>query len=50
MTFNQSLSRLVKAGKITVEDAVAASDNADALKLELRGISKGARVGSAAPY
>lgn len=50
MTFNQSLSRLVKAGKITIEEALSASDNADGLKLELRGINKGTRVAAAAPY
>lgn len=48
-TFNQALARLVKAGKVNVEDALAASDNADGLKLELRGIVTGARVGYEAP-
>jgi len=41
-TFNQSLRTLFKNGLITYEDAMAAADNPDELKLELRGISKGA--------
>ena len=45
-TFNQALSKQIKAGKVAVEDALAASDNPEALKLELRGISKGTRVGA----
>ncbi|MCE9635961.1 MAG: PilT/PilU family type 4a pilus ATPase [Planctomycetes bacterium] len=45
-SFNQSLAKLVKAGKVNVEDALGASDNADGLKLELRGIVRGARVGT----
>jgi len=44
-TFNQSLTRLVRAGAVDVEDALAASDHPDGLKLELRGIVKGARAG-----
>lgn len=44
-TFNQALAKLIKAGKVAVEDALGASDNPDGLKLELRGIVKGARVG-----
>lgn len=43
MTFNQSLVRLVKLKAISLEDAMAAADNPDELKLELRGISKGTR-------
>lgn len=53
MTFNQSLAKLIRAGKVTVEDAMTASDNADGLKMELRGINKGTRMGQfegAAPY
>ena len=41
MTFNQSLIRLFEAGNITLEDALAASDNADELKMQMRGITKG---------
>jgi len=44
-TFNQSLRSLYKSGLITYEDAMAAADNPDELKLELRGISKGAAAG-----
>jgi twitching motility protein PilT len=44
-TFNQSLRHLYKHGLITYEDAMAAADNPDELKLELRGISKGAATG-----
>ena len=32
-------------GKIGLEDALAASDNPDEVKLEMRGIMKGARAG-----
>jgi twitching motility protein PilT len=45
MTFNQSLVRLLRLGKIGLEDALGASDNPDELKLEMRGILKGARAG-----
>jgi twitching motility protein PilT len=45
MTFNQSLIRLLRLGKIGLEDALASSDNPDELKLEMRGIMKGARAG-----
>lgn len=44
MTFNQSLIRLFRAGHISLEDALAASDNADDLKMHVRGITQG--VGS----
>jgi twitching motility protein PilT len=55
MTFNQSLARLIRANKVAVEDAMAASDNPEGLKLELRGINKGTRMtqfmdGTATPY
>jgi twitching motility protein PilU len=40
-TFNQSLRGLMDAGLITVEDALAASDNPEELRLAMRGISKG---------
>jgi twitching motility protein PilT len=43
MTFNQSLVRLLRLGKIGLEEAVAASDNPDELKLEMRGILTGGR-------
>jgi twitching motility protein PilT len=49
MTFNQSLVRLLRMGKIGLEDALAASDNPDELKLEMRGILKGARAGQFDP-
>jgi twitching motility protein PilT len=41
-TFHQSIVQLYKDGLITYEDAMGAADNPDELKLELRGISKGA--------
>jgi len=41
-TFQQSLVHLHDEGLISYEDAMAAADNPDELKLELRGISKGA--------
>lgn len=40
-TFNQSLCDLYVNGKITLEEARAASDNADDLELQIRGIRKG---------
>lgn len=42
MTFNQSLIRLFQAGNINLEDALAASDNPDDLKMQMRGITQGA--------
>jgi twitching motility protein PilT len=42
MTFNQSLIRLFEAGNITLEDALASSDNPEELKLQMRGITRGA--------
>jgi Tfp pilus assembly ATPase PilU len=44
MTFNQSLIRLFQAGNISLEDALAASDNPDDLKMQMRGITQGAVV------
>jgi twitching motility protein PilT len=41
-TFHQSLLYLYRDGYISYEDAMAAADNPDELKLELRGITKGA--------
>ncbi|MFN7590738.1 MAG: type IV pilus twitching motility protein PilT [Planctomycetota bacterium] len=41
MTFNQSLIRLFQAGNISLEDALAASDNPDDLKMQMRGITQG---------
>jgi twitching motility protein PilT len=41
MTFNQSLIRLFEAGNITLEDALASSDNPDELKMQMRGITRG---------
>ncbi len=40
-TFNQSLVQLVRLGLIDYEDALAAADSPDELKLALRGITKG---------
>ncbi len=42
MTFNQSLIRLFQAGNISLEDALASSDNPDDLKMQMRGITQGA--------
>jgi twitching motility protein PilT len=42
MTFNQSLIRLFEAGNIALEDALASSDNPEELKLQMRGITRGA--------
>jgi len=39
-TFNQSLVKLVKAGKISEDDAKTFSDNKDEFSLELRGIKR----------
>lgn len=44
-TFNQSLKVLYTQGLITMEDAFAAADNPDELKLELRGIIRGTKSG-----
>ena len=47
-TFNQSLRGLVEEGLIDYEDALAAADSPEELKLAMRGISKGLRtVGNA---
>ncbi len=40
-TFNMSLKTHIDAGRISVDDALAASDNPDDLKLALRGVTKG---------
>ena len=42
MSFNQSLIRLFQAGNISLEDALASSDNPDELKMQMRGITQGA--------
>ena len=42
MTFNQSLIRLFEAGNISLEDALASSDNPEELKMQMRGITRGA--------
>ena len=44
-TLNQSLKGLYEKEHITIEDALAAADNEDELKLELRGIKKGSSTG-----
>ncbi len=49
MTFNQSLIRLFEAGNISLEDALAASDNPDELKLQMRGITSGGRAAFGTP-
>ncbi len=41
MTFNQSLIRLFQSGNVSLEDALAASDNPDDLKMQMRGITQG---------
>jgi len=41
-TFHQSIVKLYRDSLITYEDALSAADNPDELKLELRGITKGA--------
>jgi twitching motility protein PilT len=43
-SFNQSLKNLYRNGLISYEEALAAADNPDELKLEIRGISKGSRA------
>ncbi|MHC5037623.1 MAG: type IV pilus twitching motility protein PilT [Planctomycetota bacterium] len=40
MTFNQSLKLLYEKGLISLEEAMAAADNPDELKLEIRGVQK----------
>ncbi len=42
-TFNQALRNLYKQGLISFEEAMINADNPDELKLELRGITKGAK-------
>jgi len=44
MTFNQSIKRLYEDDLISLEDAMKLADNPDELKMELRGIMKGARA------
>jgi twitching motility protein PilT len=44
-TFNQSLKGLLEAGLIGMEEALAASDNPEELRMELRGIQKGTKAG-----
>jgi twitching motility protein PilT len=46
-TFNMSLKAHIDAGRISVDDALAASDNPDDLKLALRGVTKGSDRGLA---
>jgi len=41
MTFNQSILKLHEPGNISFEEAMAASDNPDELKLLMRGITSG---------
>jgi twitching motility protein PilT len=45
-TFNQSLQALVKADAITADEALAASDTPEELKLEMKGIGRGSRADS----
>jgi twitching motility protein PilT len=44
-TFNQSLKTLVERDVVTIDQALAAADNPDELKLEFRGLRKGNRSG-----
>ena len=41
MTFDQSLIRLLQDGSVSLEDALAASDNPEDLQLQVRGITHG---------
>ena len=41
MTFAQSLQKLFASGKIAYQDALAAADNPDELKLAFAGVSRG---------
>ncbi len=43
-TFNESLKGLYQSGVISLEEALAAADNPDELKLEIRGISRGTKA------
>jgi twitching motility protein PilT len=43
-TFNESLKQLYTSGVIDLEEALSAADNPDELKLEIRGIQRGARA------
>lgn len=45
-TFNQAIHALYKGGLISFEEAMLNADNPDELKLELRGITKGAKGGA----
>lgn len=45
-TFNQAIHGLYKSGLVSFEDALSNADNPDELKLEIRGISKGAKGGA----
>ena len=40
-TFSQALKRLMDEGQITQEEALAAADNPEEMKLELKGITRG---------
>ena len=44
MTFNQSIKRLYEDDLISLEDAMKLADNPEELKMEMRGIMKGARA------
>lgn len=50
MTFNQSLIRMFEAGNISLEEALAASDNPDELKMQMRGITRGGAVAPPAAH
>ena len=43
-TFNQALKSLIQGDHISLEDALAAADSPDELRLEIRGITKGSRA------
>jgi twitching motility protein PilT len=42
-TFNQSIVELVRGGLISVDEALAASDDPDEIQMDLRGFSRGSR-------
>ncbi|MBL8767277.1 MAG: PilT/PilU family type 4a pilus ATPase [Planctomycetes bacterium] len=43
-TFDQCLARLYREGRIDYHDALATADNPDELKLEIAGVTRGARL------
>jgi twitching motility protein PilT len=43
LTFNQSIVELARAGFVSTEEALAASDDPDEIQMDLRGFSRGGR-------